>query len=200
MKKLLLSTLALCLIATAPAQAEPTTGAPAPAIVTKDMNGADVSLDAYKGKTVVLEWTNHECPFVVKHYDSKNMQALQKYAADKGVIWISVVSSAPDKQGHVTAEAAQKIVTDAGAVITHKILDETGAIGTAYGAKTTPHMFVIAPDGNLAYKGAIDSDASPRQSAIAGATNYVRAAIDDLAAGRAVALAATEPYGCSVKY
>ncbi len=177
-----------------------TVGAPAPALVAKDTNGKDVNLTDYMGKTVVLEWTNHDCPFVKKHYDAKKMQALQKEAAEQGVIWISVVSSAPDKQGHITADEANKIVADQGAVVTHKILDESGAIGRAYGAKTTPHMFVIDKDGKVAYMGAIDSDASFKPEAIASATNYVRAALADLKAGKPVATAQTEPYGCSVKY
>lgn len=191
---------ALPCMAMAPAHAEPAIGAPAPTITAKDITGADVSLDTYKGKTVVLEWTNNQCPFVRKHYDSKNMQNLQKYAAEKGVVWISIVSSAPEKQGHTTAEQAAQILKDEGATVTHKILDETGTIGKLYGAKTTPNMFVIAPDGTLAYKGAIDDNSSPRPSTIEGAKNYVRAAIDEIAAGKPVTTPQTEPYGCGVKY
>jgi peroxiredoxin len=210
MRKLFLSIMAAATLA-APAlmakEAEPTAaptgavvGQMAPALMAKDIKGQDVDLAALKGKLVVLEWTNHDCPFVKKHYDPKNMQAVQKHAADQGVVWISIVSSAPEKQGHVTAEKAGQIVTVQGATITHKILDESGAIGRAYGAKTTPHMFVIDKDGKIAYMGAIDSDSSFKPEAIAGATNYVRAAIDELVAGKPVTTAQTEPYGCSVKY
>jgi peroxiredoxin len=206
MKHFLMAALAALTFTVGSAHAEdmaatlPMIGKPAPAIVAKDTNGADVSLDAYKGKVVVLEWTNNECPFVRKHYDSKNMQDTQKYAAEKGAVWISVVSSAPEKQGHVTPEKANEITTAEGATLTHKILDETGVIGRAYGAKTTPHMFVIDASGNVAYMGAIDSDTSFKPEAIKGATNYVRAAIDALTAGTPVATAQTEPYGCGVKY
>lgn len=201
MKKLLLALFAIGGLAlAAPAFADTTIGTAPPAINAKDIDGKDVSLDAYKGKVVVLEWTNHECPFVRKQYDSKNMQNLQKYASEKGVVWISIVSSAPEKQGHTTPEDAKKILSDEGATVTHKILDEKGVIGQAYGAKTTPHMFVINTDGHLVYKGAIDSDSSPRVSAIEGATNYVRTALDETLAGKAVTTAETEPYGCGVKY
>lgn len=206
MRQMMMAALAVLTLVAAPAWAEETAspavvvGKPAPAITAKDSNGADVTLDAYKGKIVVLEWTNNECPFVRKHYDTKNMQDTQKYAAEKGAVWISVISSAPEKQGHVTPEKANEITTAEGATISHKILDESGAIGRLYGAKTTPHMFVIDASGNVAYMGAIDSDASFKPEAVKGATNYVRAAIDALVAGTPVTTAQTEPYGCGVKY
>ncbi len=220
MNKILILTAALCvsLFATtsvmaenvvskeAPATTEnapvalPEIGKVAPAMMAKDTNGKDVDLSAYKGKIVVLEWTNNGCPFVKKHYGSKNMQAVQKDAADKDVVWISVVSSAPGKEGNVTADEANKITADAGAVITHKILDPDGKIGHAYGAKTTPHLFVIAADGTIAYMGAIDDQSSPDPQTVKGAKNYVRAAIDSLIAGTPVETAQTQPYGCGVKY
>lgn len=193
--------LGLCAIAfAAPAHATPKIGEPAPTFTATDTNGKPIALSDYAGKIVVLEWTNNQCPFVRKHYDSKNMQATQKYAADNGVTWISIVSSAPEKQGHVTPAEANQIVKDEGATITAKILDERGDIGRMYDAKTTPHMFIINKDGKLAYMGAIDSDSSPRPSAIEGATNYVKAAIGELAAGKPVTATSTEPYGCGVKY
>lgn len=219
MKKILMLTAAVCAImVSAPVMAETamaskpdmTTasipavsaeiGKMAPAIIAKDTNGKDVDLSAYKGKIVVLEWTNNGCPFVKKHYGSKNMQSVQKDLTDKGVVWISVISSAPGKEGHVDAEGANKIVMDAGATPTHTILDPDGKIGKAYGAKTTPHMFVIGVDGNVAYMGAIDDNGSADPATVTGAKNYVRAAVDSLVAGMPVETAQTQPYGCGVKY
>ena len=142
----------------APAFAAPEIGKPAPDFTATAIDGTPISLSSYKGKPVVLEWTNHECPFVVKHYGSGNMQKIQKTAVEGGAVWLSIVSSAPGKQGHVTADEAQKIVADSGAIATARILDEKGEIGQMYGAKTTPHMFVIDKDGVLAYAGAIDDD------------------------------------------
>lgn len=160
-----------------------------------------VKLSDMRGKTVVLEWTNHECPYVVKHYDSGNMQAVQAESVNEyGVEWVTIVSSAPDKQGHVSAEKAAEIVEKSGAAPTAKILDETGEIGQAYGAQTTPHMFIVDADGAIVYQGAIDSNSSPRQSTIEGATNYVMASLESLEAGNPVEPSETAPYGCSVKY
>ncbi|MDH5721840.1 MAG: redoxin domain-containing protein [Alphaproteobacteria bacterium] len=175
-------------------------GKPAPDFSATDIHGEAFALSDHKGKTVVLEWTNHLCPFVKKHYDSGNMQATQKTATDNGVIWVSIVSSAPEKQGHVSAQQAIQIEEEAGAHATTRILDERGEIGRLYEAKTTPHMFVINPEGSVAYAGAIDSDSSPDPATIEGATNYVLAAIEDITAGREVQTAATWPYGCAVKY
>ncbi len=183
-----------------PAYAAVEIGQPAPDFTATDVDGNAFKLSDHKGKTVVLEWTNHECPFVIKHYDTGNMQKTQKAARDQGVEWITIVSSAPEKQGHVSAEEAKAIVAEAGAHPTTKILDESGEIGKMYDARTTPHMFVIDAEGNVVYAGAIDDNSSPRHSTVEGATNYVTAALDDLAAGRAVATPQTAPYGCSVKY
>lgn len=184
----------------APAFAAPEIGKPAPDFTATSIDGTSVTLSSYKGKTVVLEWTNHLCPFVVKHYGAGNMQKTQKTAVEGGAVWLSIVSSAPGKEGHVTAEEAKKIVADSGAMATARILDEKGEIGQMYGAKTTPHMFVIDKDGVLAYAGAIDDNSSSDPKTIEGAKNYVLAALEDLAAGRPVQTAQSEPYGCGVKY
>jgi peroxiredoxin len=201
-KKLALFALAACLLApvATPAFAAVEPGKPAPDFSVTDYKGQPFKLSDHKGKVVVLEWTNHQCPFVVKHYETGNMQKVQKDAAEKGVAWVSIVSSAPGKQGNVTPEEAQKIVTDVGATITTKILDTDGTVGKLYGASTTPQMVVIDKDGNVAYYGAIDDDSSANPEAVKTAKNHVTAAIDDLVAGRAVATAQTQPYGCGVKY
>lgn len=190
----------ILLFAALPVNAAVELGEAAPDFEAVDTNGKTFKLSDHKGEVVVLEWTNHHCPFVVKHYDSGNMQAVQKTAADDGVKWVTIVSSAEGRQGHVTADEANKIVTDAGATITAKVLDESGEIGKLYDAKTTPHMFVIDADGNVAYAGAIDNNSSPNPKTIEGATNYVTAALDSLKNGTAVAVTQSQPYGCSVKY
>ncbi|MEM6812148.1 MAG: redoxin domain-containing protein [Pseudomonadota bacterium] len=172
----------------------------APEFTAVDTNGVEHSLSDFKGKPVVLEWSNHECPFVVKHYEPGHMQKLQKEATDNGAVWITIVSSAEGKQGFTTAEEANKIMEEAGANSTARILDVSGEIGRLYDAKTTPHMYVIDAEGKLAYAGAIDSDSSFKSSGIEGAENYVMAALDNLAAGRDVQTPSTKPYGCSVKY
>jgi len=200
MKHLLLLALALWPLTTTAAQASPEIGKPAPEFMANDTNGKHVMLSELKGKTVVLEWTNHECPFVRKHYGSGNMQALQKEATADGVIWVSIVSSAKGKEGNVTAEEANKITADQKAFPTHKILDEDGTIGKLYGAKTTPHMFVIDKDGVLVYAGAIDNTPSADPDDVKTVKNYVREALADLKAGKSVTTPSTNPYGCGVKY
>lgn len=182
------------------ANAAPVVGEPAPEFTAVDTNGVEHSLSDFKGKNVVLEWSNHECPFVVKHYESGNMQKIQKEATEGGAIWLTIVSSAEGKQGAVSAEEANKIMTESGASATAKILDPTGVIGKLYDAKTTPHMFVINKEGVLVYAGAIDSDSSFEQSSIEGATNYVSDALKSLNAGEEIKVSSTKPYGCSVKY
>jgi peroxiredoxin len=199
MKALLLMTLALLPLSTA-AMAAPEIGKPAPEFMANDTNGKHVMLSELKGKTVVLEWTNHECPFVVKHYGSGNMQALQAEATKDDVVWISIVSSAKDKEGNVTAEEANKIIADQKALPTHKILDESGEIGKLYDAKTTPHMFVIDKNGVLVYQGAIDDKSGFDQEEVKTAKNSVRAALADLKAGKPVEVSSTKSYGCGVKY
>ncbi len=182
------------------ALAAATVGETAPDFTATDIKGNEVTLSDHKGKLVVLEWTNHQCPFVVKHYDSGNMQEAQKKAAEMGAEWITIVSSAPEKQGHVSAEEAAKIAEEAGATVTAKILDESGEIGQLYGAKTTPHMYVIDAEGKLAYAGAIDSVPSANPADVEDAENYVLAALNSLVEGDPVETAETKPYGCSVKY
>lgn len=173
-----------------------------PAFSGTNSHGQPVSLADFSGKTIVLEWTNDGCPFVKKHYAAppSNMQTLQTGAAADDVVWLSVISSAPGKQGHVTGDEANALTVDRRAEPSHVLLDPAGDIGRLYGAKTTPHMYVIRADGTLAYEGAIDSKPSGRVGDIAGATNYVRAALDSIAAGKPVGVARSKPYGCSVKY
>lgn len=180
--------------------ASPAPGQPAPDFVAVDSEGKTHALADYKGKIVVLEWLNHGCPFVKKHYGSGNMQALQKKYTALGVVWLSVVSSAPGKQGNMSPEETRKTKEACGSAATAILLDQDGKVGRAYDAKTTPHMFVIAKDGTLAYAGAIDDKKSPDPSDIAGAKNYVAQAIDEMLAGRNVSEPNTVSYGCSVKY
>lgn len=175
-------------------------GQPAPAFTAKGADGKPIGLAAYKGKTVILEWTNHECPFVIKHYESGNIPQLQKDALARGYIWLQVISSAPGNQGHVEGPAAIKINGFRDAAPSGTVLDPDGKIGKAYGAQTTPHIFIVDPAGQLVYKGGIDSIPSTRQADIAKADNYVKLAFADLSAGRKLAHASTKPYGCSVKY
>lgn len=182
------------------AVASPAVGQPAPAFTGTDSNGRTVSLADLRGKTVVLEWTNHECPFVQRHYHSGNMQALQKAAAADGIVWLSIISSAPDEQGNIKPEEANALTASRGAAPAAVILDPSGTIGRAYGARTTPHMFVIDPNGILVYMGAIDDQPRNTGAAPATATNYVREALAALKAGQPVPNPVTQPYGCSVKY
>lgn len=183
-----------------PVWASPEVGAAAPAFSAMDSHGNIVSLGDYAGKTVVLEWTNHQCPFVRKHYDSDNMQSLQKDTTGKGIVWLSIISSAPGKQGHVSGEEANSIVEKRGSAPSAVILDGQGDIGRAYAAKTTPHMYIINGEGTLLYKGAIDDTPSARPADVKIAKNYVRVALASLAAGEDIAENSTRPYGCSVKY
>jgi hypothetical protein len=173
---------------------------PAPAFTANTADGKTISLDSLKGKTVVLEWTNHDCPFVKKHYDSGNMQSLQKDATAKGVVWLQVISSAPGKQGYVDGATAMKLNSARSAVPTATLLDPDGKLGKLYEAKTTPHMYIIDAKGVLVYKGGIDSIASSDKADIAKAEPYVTEALSSLAAGKKVAANNTKPYGCSVKY
>lgn len=182
------------------AQAAVEIGKPAPAFTAQDTNGNEISLSDYKGKNVVLEWTNHECPYVIKHYDSGNMQETQKKAIEDGAVWLTIVSSAKGKQGNTTPEEANAILADQNSHPTAKILDPSGEIGKLYDAKTTPHIFVINAEGDVVYAGAIDNNPSPRPETIAGAENYVLAALNHLADGTPIEPSQTAPYGCSVKY
>ncbi|MBW8190117.1 thioredoxin family protein [Neiella marina] len=172
----------------------------APDFALPSSNGETISLSDYKGKYVILEWTNHDCPFVKKHYSGGNMQGLQKQYTGQDVVWLSIISSAPGKQGYVDATAANMLTTSREAAPTHVLFDGDGQVGKTYGAKTTPHMYIIKPDGMLAYIGAIDSIKSTDPADIARATNYVTQAMNELEAGQAVSKPLTKPYGCSVKY
>ena len=183
------------------AEAAPVVGQPAPVFTAVDTKGVSHSLSDFAGKTVVLEWTNHLCPFVVKHYEgSSNIPAQQKAAAEDGIVWLSVISSAPGKQGHLAAADADAKAAERGAAPAAILIDESGDMGRLYDAKTTPHMFVIDGDGVLRYQGAIDSVKSTRAADIEGADQYVEMALAAIAEGRAVDPDTTVQYGCSVKY
>jgi peroxiredoxin len=180
--------------------AAPEVGKPAPEFSAAGSDGQTHALADYRGKVVVLEWLNHGCPFVRKHYDTRNMQALQKEAAEKGVVWLSVISSAPGQQGHSSADKARADIEANDAAPAVVLLDEGGAVGRLYEAKTTPHLFVIGADGTLLYKGAIDDQPTVSKDSVAAAKNYVRLALQETLAGRPVSEPVTAPYGCPVKY
>jgi peroxiredoxin len=175
-------------------------GDPAPEFTGTDSHGQTHKLSEYKGRFVVLEWTNNGCPYTRKHYDSGNMQSLQKQWTAKGVVWLTILSSAPGEQGYMTASQENAYIGKVHADPTAAILDPQGAIGHLYAAKTTPHMFVIDPSGKLIYDGAIDDHATTEASDIPSSKNYVSAALTEAMGGQAVATAYTRPYGCSVKY
>ena len=198
--KLLLVTLLTCVAASASLADELKVGADAPAFTLTDTSGKKHSLADYKGKFVVLEWFNEGCPFVKKHYSSGNMQKLQQEYTGKDVVWLSINSSAEGQQGHVTPETAPKTISEWNMNATKILLDHDGKVGKQYGAKTTPHMFVIDKQGKLVYQGAIDSKATANAADVADAENYVRVALDNSMAGKPVSNASTKPYGCSVKY
>jgi hypothetical protein len=184
------------------ASAAAVAGQPAPAFAAKDSSGATQSLAANKGKWVILEWNNFECPFVQKHYGTGNMQALQREATDKGVVWFTVNSSAAGKQGHYSADAVASMLKSRNAAPTAYLLDADGTVGRAYGAKTTPHMFIIDKEGKLAYAGGIDDkpNGEPKAPLAEGTTNYVDKALTELQSGTTVSVPETKSYGCSVKY
>lgn len=182
------------------ASATPDIGKPAPAFNGTDSRGQTVSLAALKGKTVVLEWTNHDCPYVRKHYSADNMQTLQREAAKDGIVWLQVISSAPGLEGHVAGPRADELNRERKAAPSGVVLDPEGKIGRLYSARHTPTMVVIDPKGLVAYYGAIDDNSNWHPDSIKGARNHVRLALADLKAGRAVSVAKTRAYGCSVKY
>jgi peroxiredoxin len=194
-----LITLAL-LVATTAVGAKPTVGEPAPEFSGMDSNGIEHSLAQYRGKFVVLEWTNDGCPYVGKHYGTGNMQALQKKYVDQGVVWLSIISSAPGRQGYADGARANKLTQERNAAPSAVLLDPDGTIGQVYGAKTTPHMYVVDPEGTLLYMGGIDSIPTANWDDVPKADNYVSAALDEALAGTPVSKAVTRPYGCSVKY
>ena len=179
--------------------AAPQVGQKAPAFNLTDSKGQSHSLADFAGKTVVLEWTNHDCPFVVKHY-SGNMQGLQKQFGTDDLVWLTVISSAPGKQGHVTAAKADELTSSRNATPDAVLFDETGVTGKAYDAKTTPHMYVIDQKGVLQYMGGIDSIPSAKVDDIAKATPYFSNALTAVLAGNPADPAVTKPYGCSIKY
>jgi peroxiredoxin len=177
-----------------------TVGQPAPTFTGKDSQGKTETLEQYRGKYVVLEWTNRDCPFTAKQYDSGNMQALQQKWTGKGVVWFTVLSSAKGEQGYLDASDENAQLARVRAHPTAALLDPSGEIGRLYGAKTTPHMFIIDPQGKLIYAGAIDDKATTDVEDVKGAKNYVSAALTESMAGQPVQVASTRPYGCSVKY
>ncbi|MGB3722619.1 MAG: redoxin domain-containing protein [Pacificimonas sp.] len=191
--------IAAALIA-APALAAPQVGKAAPEFTAISASGETVKLSDYRGKTVVLEWTNKGCPYVAKHYKSGNMQSLQADAAKDGVVWLTVNSGAAGKQGHVDAKGANAEMAEYETTQTAYLLDLDGKVGKAYGASATPHMYVVDGKGVLRYMGAIDDKPTSKPEDVKGATNYVAAALDAVAAGEAPSPAATRAYGCSVKY
>ena len=178
----------------------PPVGSAAPDFSLTDAKGKTHSLSQYKGKYVVLEWFNPECPFVKKHYGSGNMQKLQQEYTGKGVVWLTIDSNAPGTEGNLTSEQAVQKMTEWKTHQTSLLLDPEGKAGRAYGAKNTPNMVVINPEGKLIYEGAIDSKATPNPTDIPSSTNYVKVALDESLAGKPVTTANTRPYGCSVKY
>ena len=175
-------------------------GAPAPAFSAPDITGRMVNLGQFAGQVVILEWTNDGCPFVQKHYDSGNMQSLQRRYAREGDIWLTIASSAPGEEGHVTPAAAQADLARWQAAPSHYLLDPDGVVGHLYDARATPHMVVIDRSGKLAYMGAINDTPSTRRADVKTARNYLVAALDEIAAGKPVTIAATRAYGCSIKY
>jgi len=189
---------AAVLAAKGPAAAE--IGKVAPAFTLTDTTGKTRNLSDYSGKYVVLEWTNKDCPFVQKHYNSGNMQKTQKWATDHGAVWLSIVSSAEGKQGFLSSDDANKLMKEKGFHNTAMLLDGDGKVGKLYGARTTPHMFVIDPKGNLIYMGGIDDKATPDPADIKTAKNFVIAALEESMAGKEVSVPTSRPYGCSIKY
>lgn len=193
-----LATLAILVLTATLAAAEP--GTPAPAFSLPNASGATVNLADFSGKIVVLEWVNFGCPFVKKHYGSGNLPALQATYTAKDVVWLSICSSAPGKQGHFTGANLTEAIASNGAKPSHYLLDESGTVGKAYGARTTPELVVIGKDGTLLYQGAIDSIASADAADIPKSESHLINAVEAVLKGEAVKTASTKPYGCSVKY
>ena len=175
-------------------------GEPSPAFTATATAGSQVSLADYRGKLVILEWTNHECPYVRKHYETGNMQALQKETTGQGVVWLTIISSAPNEQGYVTPGQADELTATRKASPTAVLLDPKGKVGHLYGATNTPHMYIVDKAGMLVYAGAIDDRPTSRRADVQGANNYVRAALQAVTAGQPVKTPVTRAYGCTVKY
>lgn len=183
-----------------PASANPKVGEMAPEFTGSDSKGASHALSKYRGKTVILEWTNHGCPYVQKHYGTGNMQSLQKETTGNGIVWLTVVSSSPGTQGYVAGLEADELTATRKASPSAVLLDPTGKIGHLYGATATPHMFVIAPDGKLVYSGAIDDKPTSNHADVKTAVNYIKNALSAIAAGKPASPSTTRAYGCSIKY
>lgn len=183
-----------------PEAAAQAVGQAAPNFTLTDSNGRSVSLSSFRGRNVVLEWNNPDCPFVRKHYDSGNMQRTQAAATRDGAVWLTINSSASGNQGHVNGTQANGFVARSTARPTAYLLDHNGQVGRSYGARTTPHMYIINAAGNLVYAGGIDDRPTANPADIAGARNHVLAALAEIRAGRAVSVPTSRPYGCSVKY
>jgi peroxiredoxin len=198
MKYVLISVLAAMISATPSFAIK--VGEAAPTLPVQDMNGKMTSVADFKGKYIVLEWHNQGCPYVKKHYNSGNMQKLQGQAKDLGVVWLTVISSKPGKQGAVTADEEKAYLTQQKASPTDVLLDQKSSFAEKYGAKTTPHMMVIDPQGNVIYTGAIDDKESTDVADVPTAKNYVMAALKESMAGKPVTVSSTRPYGCNVKY
>jgi peroxiredoxin len=187
-------------LAALPAAASSVVGQPAPDFSAPDLQGKTVRLSDFKGRYVVLEWTNPECPYVRRHYNSGNMPSLQKEVATKGVVWLAINSSSQASGEFTPPESMAKWIADKGGAPRATLIDKDGKVGRAYGARTTPHMYVVDPQGKLIYAGAIDDKRWASAEDTKSARNYVRAALEESMAGKAVSVAATTPYGCSVKY
>lgn len=181
-------------------KADASIGERAPLFSASGGYGEVIRLSDFIGRIIVLEWSNHQCPFVGKHYDSGNMQALQREAREQGAYWFTIISSAPGKQGHVSGPQANALTAQRGAHPTAVILDPSGDVGRLYGAKVTPHMYIIEGNGTLAYKGAIDDDPTPLKKGKETVVNYVRKALAEINSGEKVTHPHTRPYGCSIKY
>ena len=187
-------------VASASAQSAPRPGAKAPDFSVVDVDGKTQKLSDFAGTTVILDWPNHECPYVRKHYNSATMQKLQKDMTKDGVVWLTVISSAPGEEGYADPAKAKDLSRTRDAAPSNILLDPKGAMGRAYGAKATPHMYIIDAKSTLVYAGAIDDKPSASTSSLNGAKSYVRQAVSELKAGKPVSEAATRAYGCSIKY
>ena len=199
-RSLVLGGAAVALLPTVAAAAGPDVGQPAPAFTAVDSMGKTWSLADLKGKVVVIETTNHDCPYVRKHYNAGNMQAQQREASAKGVVWLTSASSATGEQGHVTAQQANDLTKSRNAAPAAVLLDPQSKVARAFGATVTPHMYIVDAKGTLVYKGGIDSIPSADPNDVPKATQYVRVALDEILAGKPVTTASTRPYGCSMKY
>jgi hypothetical protein len=199
-RTLIASSLLLAASLATVAHAAPAVGQAAPDFTLTDTSGKAVKLSDYRGKFVVLEWTNPGCPYVRKHYDSGNMPATQRDATGKGVVWLSINSTEKDAFDYMAPAKLAGWVKDRKATPTAMLMDEEGTAGQAYGARTTPHMYIVNPQGQLVYAGGIDSIPSSSQSDIPKAVNYIRQGLNEALTGKPISVASSRPYGCSIKY